>query len=150
MALLVDRFSPTLSSPAAIQGLESATKLSTALKQRDFVKFWSLLKEHNSSNDTFSTALHSLPHFNNLVRRSIGKCIADTFRSVDKARANKWLGYSAEDNELSAFIVSMGWTLDGENVRIPSTEANDPKSSVQSETVDLARKHSHTVVCYSS
>ena len=138
MSLLGDRTSDVLSSPDSLQAFEAASKLSTLLRQRDFPRFWELLKSEAIYTGPFSPALESLPSFSSLVRICIAKSVADTFRSLDKTRAEKWLGFAGESAELEAFAIERGWTVDAGTVRIPSNESNDPKSTVQSETIDLS------------
>jgi len=144
MALCSDRMSTLLSTQDQIAAFEAATKLSTLLRQRDFPKFWSTLRSEEIYSSSFSPALESLPSFSALVRKSIAKSIAETFRSLSRSRAETWLGFSEDEKSkgenLDKFAKeTMGWTVDGDSVQIPSNEANDPKATVTSETVDLSR-----------
>jgi translation initiation factor 3 subunit K len=145
MALCSDRMSTLLSTQDQIAAFEAATKLSTLLRQRDFPKFWSTLRSEEIYSSSFSPALESLPSFSALVRKSIAKSIAETFRSLSRSRAETWLGFSEDEKSkgenLDKFAKeTMGWTVDGDSVQIPSNEANDPKATVTSETVDLSRE----------
>lgn len=145
VAMLSDRLSPVVSSSETVEGFRLAMQLSTLLKQRHFVKFWALQRSQEVTSSALSPAIQSLPSFANLVRKSIAGAIADTFRSIERSRASSWLGFteadSADGQTLDAFAKdTMSWTVEGDNLRIPSTEANDPKSSVQSEHVDLTRE----------
>ncbi|CAD6569036.1 MAG: hypothetical protein CYPHOPRED_003031 [Cyphobasidiales sp. Tagirdzhanova-0007] len=143
VSLLGDRTSTVLSSPDSIQAFEAASTLSNLLRQRNFPQFWDLLRSKEIYAGPFSPALESLPSFAGLVRKSIAESIADTFKSLDKSRADRWLGFTKEENEkdkgLENFAKEIGWMLDSDTIRIPNTEANDPKSTVHSETVDLSR-----------
>lgn len=142
IALLGDRMSTLLSGDDQLTAFETATQLSLLLRERDFPKFWSTLNSSEVQQGPLYPAITSLPSFSNLVRKSIARSIANTFRSLQKQRAQQWLGFSGESaGDLETFArESMGWTIEGDSVRIPSNEANDPKSTVQSETVDLSRE----------
>lgn len=133
--------STLLSSEDQIKAFETATQLSLLLRERDFVKFWSTLNSAEVQQGPLQPAIASLPSFSNLVRKSIAVSIANTFRALQKQRAEQWLGFTGEQAEgVEAFAKeTMGWSIEGDSVRIPSNEANDPKSTVQSETVDLSR-----------
>lgn len=139
MALLGDRMSPLLSSSQQIKAFETATQLSLLLRNRDFIKFWSTLQSDEIQKGPLNPAIESLPSFSTLVRKSIGVSIANTFRSLSKKRAEAWLGFTGQQGLESFATDTMGWSIEGDNVRIPSNEANDPKNTVQSETVDLSR-----------
>lgn len=146
IALLGDRMSTLLSSEDQIKAFETATQLSLLLRERDFVKFWATLNSAEVQQGPLYPAIASLPSFANLVRKSIAVSIANTFRSLQKQRAEQWLGFTGEQaGGVEAFAKeTMGWSIEGDSVRIPSNEANDPKSTVQSETVDLSRESSIT------
>lgn len=134
--------STLLSSEDQIKAFETATQLSLLLRERDFVKFWATLNSAEVQQGPLYPAIASLPSFSNLVRKSIAVSIANTFRSLQKQRAEQWLGFTGEQaGGVEAFAKeTMGWSIEGDSVRIPSNEANDPKSTVQSETVDLSRE----------
>jgi translation initiation factor 3 subunit K len=142
MALLGDRMSTLLSTSEQLQAFETASRLSLFLRDRDFPQFWATLSSSDFQQDPLYPAVESLPSFATLVRKSIAVSIANTFRSLPKARAQQWLGFTAEQgNELESFAKDvMSWTIEGDSVTIPSNEANDPKNTVQSETVDLSSK----------
>jgi len=146
IALLGDRMSMLLSGDEQLTAFETATQLSLLLRERDFSKFWSTLNSSEVQQGPLYPAIASLPSFANLVRKSIAKSIANTFKSLQKQRAEQWLGFTGEQAaDLESFAKeTMGWSIEGDSVRIPSNEANDPKSTVQSETVDLSRKLMHT------
>lgn len=142
IALLGDRMSTLLSGDEQLTAFETATQLSLLLRERDFVKFWSTLNSSEVQQGPLYPAIASLPSFTNLVRKSIARSIANTFRSLQTQRAERWLGFTGEQaGGLESFAKEvMGWSIEGDSVRIPSNEANDPKSTVQSETVDLSRE----------
>lgn len=151
MALCSDRLSTLLSTQDQIAAFQAATKLSTLLRQRDFPAFWSTLRSEEIYSSSFSPALESLPSFSALVRKSIAKSISETFRSLSRSRAETWLGFSGDNNSngesLDQFVKdTMGWSVEADNVQIPSNEANDPKSTVVSETVDLNRQYNQDSV----
>lgn len=150
IALLGDRMSTLLSSEEQIKAYEIATQLSLLLRERDFVGFWSTLNSSEIQQGPLQPAIASLPSFANLVRKSIAVSIANTFRSLQKQRAEQWLGFTGEQaGGVEAFAKeTMGWTIEGDSVRIPSNEANDPKSTVQSETVDLSREYPSAYVLH--
>lgn len=123
-----------------------ATKLSNLLRQRAFKQFWSTLRSEEIYKSQLSPAIEALPSFPNLVRKSIARSVADTFKSLNRAKAEEWLGFTEEETSkgegLDKFVKDvLGWSLEGDLVKIPSNEANDPKSTVQSETVDLSREY---------
>lgn len=140
--------STLLSGDEQLTAFETATQLSLLLRERDFSKFWSTLNSSEVQNGPLYPAIASLPSFANLVRKSIARSIANTFRSLQKQRAEQWLGFTGQQAQgLESFAKeTMGWSIEGDSVRIPSNEANDPKSTVQSETVDLSRKSSQAWV----
>ena len=145
MALLSDRTSTTISTQDQIAAFDAATRLSVLLKQRDFPAFWALLRSEDIYQSPFSPALESLPSFAALVRKSIAKAVGETFKTISKARAESWFGFTAEEVQkgetVDKFVQGVeGWELQGDSIQIASNEANDPKSTVQSETVDLSRE----------
>jgi len=143
MALLSDRMSTLLSSQETLQAYEVATKLSNLLRQRAFNGFWTTLRSEEVYKSQLSPAIEALPSFSTLVRKGIARSVADTFKSLSRAKADEWLGFSQPEadksEQLEDLVKALGWSVEGDLVKIPSNEANDPKSTVQSETVELSR-----------
>lgn len=149
MALLGDRASSTLfSSQEQVAAFSDAAKLHRVLRTRDFPAFWSLLRSEEMDSGPFSPALNALPSFSNLVRLSIGGSIADTFKSIERSRAEQWFSFTSNDEgNLEQFVTEkLGWKEVDGGFAIPSNEANDPRSTVQSETVDLSREWTFVVI----
>ena len=99
------------------------------------------------SASPLNATLAAFPAFNSILRRSIAQsAVRPTFRAIERTRLSSWLGVgaagddSAEDDEaeLSALIGELGWTVEGDMIRIPTDPENDTKPiSQQRDTIGL-------------
>lgn len=106
------------------------------------------------SASPLNATLAAFPSFTSILRRSIAQsAVRPTFKAIERARLASWLGVGAagddsvedDEAELSALIGELGWTVDGEMIRIPTDPENDTKPiSQQRDTIGLDSMLSRT------
>jgi len=145
MALLADQLTPAHSPQPALDGYQQLSELASLLSARRFPQAWTLLNAPSAS--PLNATLAAFPAFNSILRRSIAQsAVRPTFRAIERTRLSSWLGVGAagddsvedDEAELSALIGELGWTVEGDMIRIPTDPENDTKPiSQQRDTIGL-------------
>jgi translation initiation factor 3 subunit K len=102
--------------------VSTLSSLSSLLEGCKFSRFWDEVKTQGPS----IPVLKSFPNFSTDVQSHIAGVIASTYQDVPVAVVGESMRFGS-DGERDAFFKTKGWTIEGENVLIPSNTENMDK-----------------------
>lgn len=125
-----------LINPTAAQSgelAEALTKLRALngqLEGAEYASFWADI----DGDDLCADLIADVAGFEDVIRNTITNLISQSFRELQLSHLESWLGLS-EDATKKYITESFGWTVEGDNVKIPSNPDNEAKKSEIREDV---------------
>lgn len=114
---------------------EALTKLrllNSQLEGAQYARFWSTL----DGDDLCADLIADISGFEDMIRHKIAQLVSTAFRELKLSHLEAWLGLS--EDATKKFIVDVaGWSVDGDNVKIPSNPENEAKKEEIREDVNV-------------
>ncbi|GAA6054496.1 hypothetical protein JCM3770_001017 [Rhodotorula araucariae] len=122
---------------------ERLQALSALLHARKFRAFWTLVRDGGSAGEGDDDELlvrkavegmaAAAPGWEDALRGGIAAEVERCFRSIKRDTLASFLGTS----DIAATAEKRGWTVDGDDVKIPQNESNTPKAQVTHERIEI-------------
>ncbi|ODQ56389.1 putative eukaryotic translation initiation factor 3 subunit EifCk [Saitoella complicata NRRL Y-17804] len=122
-------FTSTDSLSEAVQKLQA---LNAALSSASYAKFWEIY----NSDDLYADLVADCAGFEAAIRRGVARTTAQASRVVSKSVLGSWTNLKGDELENWAKEVC-GWTVEGEEVKIPVNKDNEAKPTVAMENIKL-------------
>jgi len=106
--------------------IKKVLALSDALETANFVQIWTLLKE---SGDLIAP----VTGFVDSIRKCISTTIAITHQTILVTHLQKY--FNADDTLIKQLVQSLGWTMEGEIVKIPLNTENQARPHLYQENI---------------
>ncbi|BFZ59226.1 Golgi transport complex subunit 3 [Saitoella coloradoensis] len=113
----------------AVQKLQA---LNAALSSASYAKFWEIY----NSDDLYADLVADCAGFEAAIRRGVARTTAQASRVVSKSVLGSWTNLKGDELENWAKDVC-GWTVEGEEVKIPVNKDNEAKPTVAMENIKL-------------
>lgn len=114
------------------EAVQKLSALNTALSSADYASFWAMLE----GDDLYRDLVVDVTGFEELIRIRIAVTLSQTLREIQRSLLESWLNLRGSTFE--HFIREVcGWTVEGDNVRVPLNRDNEAKGVVVREKVDF-------------
>lgn len=111
--------------------------LSNLLGAADYQGFWATL----DSDDLYADLIADVSGFEELMCVRIAVVVSQAVREIERPILETWL--NKKGKEFEHFVGDVcGWTIDGDNVKVPLNKENEAKGTVVRENVKFDRKSS--------
>jgi translation initiation factor 3 subunit K len=77
-------------------------------------------------------------HLTTTIRNLFATSIASVFSTISTQRLQRWL--DLEPAQVDQWCQSVGWSVEGNDAKVPHNGENDVKAGVVKESVELSRK----------
>ncbi|KAI9902058.1 hypothetical protein N3K66_003875 [Trichothecium roseum] len=114
------------------EALTKLRALNAQLEGAQYAHFW----ENIDGDDLCADLIADISGFEELIRHRIALLISQSSREVKLAHLEAWLGLSSD--QTASFIKDVaGWSIEGENVKIPANPENEAKKAEIREDVNV-------------
>ncbi|KAF7544744.1 hypothetical protein G7046_g9723 [Stylonectria norvegica] len=114
------------------EALSKLRLLNDQLEGAQYAGFWGNL----DGDDLCADLIADIAGFEDVIRHSIALLISQAFREVKLSHLESWLGLS--EDAAKTFVTEVcGWSVDGENVKVPANPENEAKKSEIREDVNV-------------
>ncbi|KAA8913932.1 COP9 signalosome [Sphaerosporella brunnea] len=120
---------------ALSDAVRKLTTLNELIESGSYREFWVAYE----SDDLYADLVADCAGFEDTMRDAIALQISMIAREVSKELAQGWLNVSAED--LPEVITRLGWTIEGDKVKLPINKENEAKTTVFRENVQFNQFH---------
>lgn len=122
----------TAASGELHEAIATLRDLNSALEGAQYGRFWSSL----NGDDLCADLIADVNGFEDIIRHRIAHLVSQAFREVSLSNLEAWLGLNTEATK--KFVTeSAGWTIEGENVKVPSNPDNEAQKAEIREDVNV-------------
>ncbi|CAI4214714.1 unnamed protein product [Parascedosporium putredinis] len=122
----------TAASGELHEAIATLRDLNFALEGAQYGRFWSSL----NGDDLCADLIADVNGFEDIIRHRIAHLVSQAFREVSLSNLEAWLGLNTEATK--KFVTeSVGWTIEGENVKVPSNPDNEAQKAEIREDVNV-------------
>lgn len=114
------------------EAISTLRTLNSQLEGAQYAQFWSKLNE----DDLCADLIADIADFDEVIRHRIAMLISQAFREVKFSHLQSWLGLSEDATKKFVEEVA-GWSIEGDNVKIPSNPENEAKKAEIREDVNF-------------
>lgn len=114
------------------EALSKLRALNSQLEGAQYAEFWANI----DGDDLCADLIADISGFEDMIRHNIALLVSQSFRELQLSHLESWLGLS--EDATKKFITEVcGWTVEGDNVKIPANPDNEAKKSEIREDVSV-------------